>query len=285
MKFTCATLIDNILIKSDLHETHRSNVLISNISDHYPSILAIDNPDLSKVESHLITTRTIKDTELTKIKNKLNETDWGAELNPLNANEALNKFHNKLIATINNIAPEKTIKIRTRRNIPWFTLGIKKSNDKDKKLFKIAQGKAATKAQIEKYKDYHKTLQKTKRLARQTYYRNLCTEFRYNSQKLWRIINSISGKNNNKHDIIDCLKVDNIEIHKQMEIASVFAKHFSNVGKRFATKIPASNRTSDDYLNSIPSSNVSLFLTPTTPIEIFNLVSKLPTKKVLDMTP
>ena len=51
-------------MKSDLHETHQSNVIIDNISDHYPSILAIDNPDLSIVESQQVTVRKINENEI-----------------------------------------------------------------------------------------------------------------------------------------------------------------------------------------------------------------------------
>ena len=79
-------------------------------------------------------------------------------------------------------------------------------------------------AQREKYKEYHRILLKTKRTARQLYYQNLCKEFRHNSQKLWKLINSISCKTNNKCDIVNHLKVDNIEVHKRDEIATVFAK-------------------------------------------------------------
>ena len=134
-------------------------------------------------------------------------------------------------------------------------------------------------AQREKYKEYHRILLKTKRIAKQLYYQNLCKEFRHNSQKLWKLINSISGKTNNKCDIVDHLKVDNVEVHKRDEIATVFAKHFSSVGKRFATKIPPSRKTSTDYLESIPSSNASLFLNPTSPPETLNLINELPNKK------
>ena len=235
-------MIDNILIKSDWHETHRSNIIINNISDHYPSILAIDNPDLSIVESQQVTVRKINENEIAKIKNKLSQTDWNVELYALDANEAFSKFHNKLITILNSVAPEKIINIKTRCNIPCFTLGIKKSNDKDKRLFKASQSKTATKAQIERYKEYHKVLLKTKRTARQIYYHNLCKEFRYNSQMLSKIINSISDKTNNKYDIVDYLKIDNVEIHNRDEIASAFAKHFSKVGECFAKKIPASKR-------------------------------------------
>ena len=163
--------------------------------------------------------------------------------------------------------------------MPWFTLGIKKSNDKDKRLFKAFQCKTATEAQKERYKKYHKVLLKTKRTVRQLYYRKLCKEFRYNSQKLWKIINSITGKTNNKYDIVDYLKIKNVEIHNRNEIATEFAKHFSSVGACFANKIPTSKRTSTDYLSNIPSSNTSLFLAPTTPTEVLNLIAELPNKK------
>ena len=210
---------------------------------------------------------------------QLSSINWEVELKSSTANESFNKFHDKLISIINCIAPEKTIKIRTRCNVPWFTLGIKKSNDKGKRLYKTLQNRNATKAQIELYKNYHSILQKTKCTARHSYYRSLCKEFRYNSQKLWKLINSMTGKTNNKCDIRDHLKVENIEIHNRNEIADVFAKHFSSVGKRFADKIPASNKSSSDYLKSIPRNNNSLFLTPTTTNEILNLIDDLPNKK------
>ena len=109
-----------------MHETHRSNVIIDNISDHYPSILAIDNPDLSIVESQQVTVRKINENEIDKIKNKLCQTNWNAELNALDANEAFNKLHNKLTTILDSVGHEKIINIRTRHNMPWFTLGIKK---------------------------------------------------------------------------------------------------------------------------------------------------------------
>ena len=68
-------------------------------------------------------------------------------------------------------------------------------------------------------------------------------------------------------------------MHKRDEIASAFAKHFSSVGEHFATKIPPSRKTSTEYLESIPSSNTSLFLSPTSPTEILNLINELPNKK------
>ena len=58
----------------------------------------------------------------------------------------------------------------------------------------------------------------------------------------------------------------------------VFAKHFSSVGECFANKIPHPRKTTSDHLKNIPSSNVSLFLTPTF-TEILNLINELPNKR------
>ena len=194
-------------------------------------------------------------------------------------NDSFNSFHDTLLTTINSVAPEKIIKIKTRQNVPWYSPAIKKSNDKDKRLYKISHTQAASETQINKYQEYHKLLQKLKRAARQKYYRDLCTEFRHNSQKLWKVINSLTGKTNNKSDIIECLKIENIEVTKTNEIANEFAKHFFSVGKCFTRKIPNSKIPIQDYINQIPRSNTTLFLNPTSPNEIIRIICDLPNKR------
>ena len=139
-------------------------------------------------------------------------------------NHSFNHFHDILLATINSVAPEKKIKIMTRRNVPWYSPSIKKSNDKDKRLFKLAHSQSATVTQINKYREYHKLLQRIKRAARQKYYRDLCIEFRHNSKRLWKVINSLTGKTNNKNDIVECLKIENIEITQRKEICKGIRK-------------------------------------------------------------
>ena len=122
-------------------------------------------------------------------------------------------------------------------------------------------------------------MQRIKRAARQKYYRDLCIEFRNNSKRLWKVINSLTGKTKNKNDLVECLKIENIEITQQKEIAKEFAKHFSSVGERFANKILSPDTPVQDYINQIPRSNISLFLTPTSPGEIKRIICNLPNKK------
>ena len=111
------------------------------------------------------------------------------------------------------------------------------------------------------------------------YYRNMCLEFRQNSTKLWKLINSISGKLQNKHDLIECLTVDNIRYESRSEIVNQFAKHLSSVGEKYASHIGPPKKNCNKYLGCIPSSNFNIFLDTTTPVEISNLIQTLPNKR------
>ena len=91
-----ATLIDNILIKSDHCETHRDNVIITNISDHYPSMVTLDNLHLASVETQKIKCRKINENKINKIKEILNKEEWN-NLQMQDVNDSFNNFHDTLL--------------------------------------------------------------------------------------------------------------------------------------------------------------------------------------------
>ena len=107
----------------------------------------------------------------------------------------------------------------------------------------------------------------------------MCQEFRHNSTKLWKLINGIAGKIQNKNELIEHITIDNIQYETGPQIANEFAKHFSSVEKRYAKCISEPKLHYKDYLGHIPSSNNNIFLDATTPMEIDNLIWKLPNKR------
>ena len=137
----------------------------------------------------------------------------------------------------------------------------------------------ANQKQKQNYENYHMEFCRVKRKAKQMYYRNLCQEFRHNSTKLWKLINSITGKLSNKNELIERITVNNVHYESGTAIANEFAKHFSSVGERYANRIKESKVNYKDYLGHIPSSNKNVFLDATTPIEIDNLIRNLPNKQ------
>ena len=276
-----ATLIDNIFLKSELHETHQSKILIDNISDHYPSLLLMENPNLTKKAPCKVKKRKVGQNEITSIKSKLSRYNWEVELEQKNTNESFNHFHEILLKTVETVAPENVVIVKSKKrlSVPWYTSGLRRSVEKDKRLYKQSVLPTATSHQKAKYVEYHKELCRIKCKARQLYYRNLCAEFRYNSKKLWNLVNSITGKTRNKHDVIDSLKVDSVCLETGPEIANEFAKHFSSVGKKYAGLVSEGKTDTKFSPACIPSSNKTIFLDATSPSEINNLIRSLPNKR------
>ena len=110
-----ATLIDNILLKTENHELHQSKVIIDNISDHYPSLIVLEDFNLTKCAPHQIKRRKIGTKEINEIKTRLANINWETELATKSTNEAFGMFHDKLTKIIDMVAPEKTI-FKSKKN-------------------------------------------------------------------------------------------------------------------------------------------------------------------------
>ena len=78
--------------------------------------------------------------------------------------------------------------------------------------------------------------------------------------------------------MIEYLKIDNIETYNSKIITEEFARHFAQVGKTFAGKISAPHQSIVHYLSNIPRNPKSMFMRPTSGIEIRKLIMQLPSK-------
>ena len=56
------------------------------------------------------------------------------------------------------------------------------------------------------------------------------------TNKLWKLINEISGKRNDKSNLVDYLKIDDVQVYNAKKISNSFARYFSEVGEKFAKK-------------------------------------------------
>ena len=245
-----ATLIDNIMVKTTAPESIKSGIVADNTSDHFILITEMANPCVAECEPERYTTHKIGDTEINKIGNIIQCTNWTERLNNKTADDAFDILHNTLINAVNRISPEIVKIKKIKRNVPWLTTSIKKCINKDKQLYKKSLENACVKNTL-KYQDYHKTLLKLKHSAKRMYYRTLCLEYKKDSKKLWCLINKISGKVNNKVELIDKLKIDNIYEYNQKLISEEFVSHFAELGIKFAKKIESPKKPITAYLNKI----------------------------------
>ena len=179
------------------------------------------------------------------------------------------------------MAPYHTVKIPRHKIIrdPWLSIGLYKCHKKQQQLYKRTLKQSSTDVDHLRYKTYRNKLKQTQRKAKEDYYRTKCTEYRNNTSRLWKMINKLTNKINDKTDIIEYLKVDNQDYYEHKLIAEEFAKHFSGVGKKYAEQIPSPSMNISHYMSYIPENPKTIFMKPVSSLEIEKIINNLPNKK------
>ena len=196
-----------------------------------------------------------------------------------NVNDSFGYFHQQLMSTIDKHAPLQKVKRKPKSiNLPWLTNAIKRSISTCKKLYAISIHANSTEQEVEKYKNYHKILNRSKRIAKCMYFNNMCCELKYNGAKLWSLITSTINKTQNKKEIIERLQIGSIEVTRSEEIANVMGNYYSTIGLNLYNKVPPSTKNIDYYVNKINQSDKSLYFSPTSIAEVEKFIMKLKNK-------
>ena len=127
-----------------------------------------------------------------------------------------------------------------------------------------------------KYRRYRNLLKNTIRKSKNSYLHEKCTEFNQDSSKLWKLVNKIIGKSNNKTESIDSLRIDNMLKYDPESITNGFCDFFSSIGETYAKKIENTGVDIDGYIEQINPTPQSLFFSPTTTYEIKETHQKAP---------
>ena len=276
-----ATLLDNIIIGRTFQANYEPSIVISDLSDHLPCLLQLCDNSIFTKPSKKIITRGLNQDKVVEVNNILQKKNWEKELGANTVSEQYTIFHHILQDTLDKVAPFHSVKIPTHKLIrePWMSKGLYKCHKKQQQLYKITLKQSSTDVEQQRYKTYRNKLKQIQRKAKEDYYKAKCIEYRNNTSRLWKMINKMTNKTNDKTDIIECLKVGNQDYYEHKLIAEEFAKHFSSVGKKFAEQIGSPSKDINHYLAYIPNNPKSIFMQPVTIQEIENLINNLPNKK------
>ena len=268
-----ATLIDNIIVGKNFHMIMDPSIILSDISDHYPCLLTINDETLFKKQAKRIQTRRLDPSKMDIITGKLSSVNWEHELENLELDIQYNMFHSKLLSILDEVAPYQTVTIPFDKIIrdPWLTPGLMKCLTKQRSLYKTSLKKHDSDTETQRYKSYRNKLKEIIRKAKEQHYRNKC-------QELWQLVNKLTHKTNDKTNIIEYLKLENQDIYEDKVIAEEFAKHFSSVGNTYAKKIPSPQLSIKHYLDQIPNNDQTIFMRPTSVMEIVRIIQQLPNK-------
>ena len=274
-----ATLIDNIFISEKLIGHTSPSIIVNDMSDHLPIHIILNDQKKCIRESQTIKTRAFTDSAVANINSQLTNLNWKELLDDKDVNTGFNIFHDRLMTTIDEFAPEKEKRINYKKIVrdPWITTSLMKSLTKQKKLYKemLTHKTDYTK---QKYREYRNTLKKLLRHSRVKYIRDKCEEYKQNSKKLWQLINRIIGKENNKRHVIDSIKTQEKCYYDPIGITSTLCDHFANIGEKYSNRIPADNNKTNENINQIPNHNQTMFLEPTNQQEIRTFILSLSNK-------
>ena len=150
---------------------------------------------------------------------------------------------------------------------------------KCKRYYKRTLVKNVSDNDIIRYKEYRNVLNTIKWYSKIHYYQQKCIEHERNTSKLWQLINNAINKTNDKSCIAEKIKIGNLLVNDPKKIANHFGEYFSTVGEEYTNKISSPKIDITTYLGKINSNNKTIFMEPTTQMEILKLINNLPGKK------
>ena len=103
---TLATLIDNVFINKELHNSFDACILVHELSDHLPCIVNMHDIKNDNNEQLVFESHTLSDENILKINQLFMTTDW-SQLHGTDVNKTFQEFQNKLDYCLNKIAPIK----------------------------------------------------------------------------------------------------------------------------------------------------------------------------------
>ena len=268
-----STLIDNIFSNTEVRHV-ASGIIFSDISDHLPIFVIINNQQKQNTFSNSSKIRKFTPQNIQSLQEDLNEESWGDVLACKNVDEAYKIFLRKIHFYFDKDIPCVERKRKHIPRKPWITQGIISSINKRNKLYKVSLEKPSQ-VNIDKYKQYRNKLTSIIRKSKQAHFLNKFENNRGNMSATWKTINDVLGKS--KQINLNQKYVNGSTIYdKPDDIVNGFNDYFVNVGQNQASKIPQSANHFKDFLGS--PCNSSIIFDPTTREEIFKIVDSFKNK-------
>ena len=138
-----ATAIDHIItntVKSGIQ--HRSGIIKTDISDHFPIVFALNTCEKSKTENkaQYIYKCIYEEEQIELFKHELNQIEWNNIIKTLdNPSTAYESFFHIFFKTYDKYFPKVKIKIKAKTiQNSWITKGITKSSKKKQSFMRIS---------------------------------------------------------------------------------------------------------------------------------------------------
>jgi len=279
------TLIDNIFSNNNIYNSVSGNLTCS-ISDHFAqfTIFTDYNRSRTKTKTKPVYGRSYKTFTESEFQEELSYINWNSLFGGEQSPDILtNIIVEKVTDILNVMAPFKrlTKKELSAQQKPWITKDIfqamKIRDDLLKVYVKEKDQQARTEAHI-KYKRQRNIVVSMLKRSKRLYYSKYFLENKHNIRKTWDGITSILKQNKKSKNFPAQVMNQKGSLTKApKDIATAFNSYFSSIGKSLDANIPNSNNSFMKYMP--PFTAQSIFLNPTDPSEIVDLINALSVSK------
>ena len=232
---TTSTLLDHIYTNNkDI--VSQSGVIETGISDHFMVYCTrkITKGQIGKHNS--VKLRSMKNYCKEIFIEKLQGIQWSVVLESRNVNEAWESFKSIFTQTVDDVAPEKEIRVKSRSE-PFINNEILELiYERDNMLLKANLDKNNRDLRVE-YNKLRNKVTKSIRKARVDYFCNKIEENKNNPKQLWKQFKSIGYSNKSKEKNRIVLDIDDKKCFDSKTIADFMCNFFTNVAKTLQNKI------------------------------------------------
>ena len=250
------SLIDNILVNST-EKILAAGILESKVSHHSPTFCFIScNTNKDENATKTIPKYDYCETNINSFVDEIHKeiAEKSLVYNEENFSEFVKIVQEKIES---NFKTDDSVGLGSKRNRlmnPWITSAIISSVCTKSYLYKRWKATCTKTDPLGsedlylKYKEYRRTLNKTIKLAKRTYYGKKFDLAKGNIKKTWEVINELRGKS--KKNIKSSFIIDGRTVTERREIANGFNLFFSSIARKLNTKVQSSRPETHNAVDS-----------------------------------
>eukprot|EP00111_Clytia_hemisphaerica_P013078 TCONS_00038411-protein len=152
-----------------------------------------------------------------------------------------------------------------------------KNKDKMYKICMNTKDKDMKKQRFARFKKFKNNLTKLLRASKTLYYKNLFSSYGRNLRLIWKGIREITGGKSKSNDLPQVFIHNGKSIKTDDNIATSFNEYYSSIAEKTKSKIVPTDKHFAHFLQR-PNAH-SIFLNPTSPLEVLNIITKLNNNK------
>ena len=231
-----SSLIDHIYT-NNRDKVSQAGVIETGISDHFITYCTRRKPKDIIGKHTTIKIRSMKNYTKESFVENLEGKDWNiVKQERQDPDRALEIFNTMFIQSIDEICPEKDIRVKGRTE-PWIDADILEAiRERDRALYFANRNKQNNELRA----NYNKLRNKVTKLVRTTkanHFGNKVEEHKNNPTQLWKHLKTLGYSNKSKENSRIVLEIDNEKCFDPKKVATNIANYFLTVAENLVKKI------------------------------------------------